>query len=88
MVQWIAMLAKLNQWFEVAIQAMAIGERGQALDALERCVAEKVDNAPFIAAFPPFRALRGELRFERLLDELGLGGSCHPTFNPQPAASP
>ena len=72
MVDWIALLAKLNQSFEVAIQAMAIGERDQALDALERCVDERADNAPFIAEFPPFRPLRGEPRFERLLGRLGL----------------
>jgi serine/threonine-protein kinase len=81
MVEWIAMLAKLNQWFEVAIQAMAIGERAEALDALERCLAERVDNAPFIAEFPPFRPLRGKPRFDRLLGQLGL-------FTPPPATSP
>jgi DNA-binding winged helix-turn-helix (wHTH) protein len=75
MVEWIAMLGKLNQWFEVAIQAMTIGERTQALDALERCVDERADNAPFIAEFPPFRPLVGELRFERLLATLGLRSS-------------
>lgn len=79
MVEWIALLAKLNQWFEVAIQAMAIGERDQALDALERCVEERGDNAPFIAEFPPFRSLRSEPRFERLLQKIGL-------LNPPPAA--
>jgi serine/threonine-protein kinase len=79
MVEWIARLAKLNQWFEVAIQAMAIAAREQALDALERCVEERGDNAPFIAEFPPFRPLRGEPRFERLLDEVGL-------LSPPPAA--
>lgn len=73
MVEWIAMLDKLNQSFEVAIQAMAIGERTQALAALERCVDERADNAPFIAEFPPFRPLHGEPRYEQLLDTLGLG---------------
>ena len=72
MAEWIARLAKLNQWFEVAIQAMAIDDRAQALDALERCLEDKVDNAPFIAEFPPFRALSGEPRFERILTRLGL----------------
>ena len=81
MVEWIALLDKLNQSFEVAIQAMAIGERTQALDALERCVDERGDNAPFIAEFPPFRPLRGEPRFDRLLQKLGL-------LNPLPATSP
>ena len=51
---------------------MAISERTHALDALERCVDERADNAPYIAAFPPFRPLRGEPRFERLLARLGL----------------
>jgi serine/threonine-protein kinase len=72
MTEWIAMLARLNQWFEVAIQAMAIDDRAQALSALERCVDERADNAPFIAEFPPFRPLRGEPRFERVLDTLRL----------------
>ena len=40
----------------------------QALDALERCVDERGDNAPFIAEFPPFRPLRGEPRYERMLE--------------------
>lgn len=72
MVEWIAMLARLNQWFEVAIQAMAIGQHDEALNALERCVDERGDNAPFIAEFPPFRALRGQPRFDRLLSAVGL----------------
>lgn len=81
MVDWIAMLDRLNQSFEVAIQAMAIGARDRALGALERCVDERGDNAPFIAEFPPFRPLRGEPRFGRLLQKLGL-------LSPPPAASP
>jgi DNA-binding winged helix-turn-helix (wHTH) protein len=72
MAGWIAMLARLNQWFEVAIQAMAIDEREQALDALKRCVEERGDNAPFIAQYPPFRALHGQRRFDRLVSAVGL----------------
>jgi Tfp pilus assembly protein PilF len=72
MVEWIARLARLNQWFEVAIQAMAIDDRVQALEALERCLDDKADNAPFIAEFPPFRPLRGEPRYERVLRTLRL----------------
>lgn len=72
MAEWIARLGKLNQWFEVAIQAMAIEDRAQALSALERCLDEQADNAPFIAEFPPFRPLRGEPRYDRLLVRLGL----------------
>ena len=81
MVEWIALLDKLNQSFEVAIQAMAIDERAQALHALERCVDERGDNAPFIAEFPPFRPLRGEPQFDRLLQKLDL-------LSPLPATSP
>jgi tetratricopeptide (TPR) repeat protein len=81
MVDWIGRLAKLNQWFEAAIQAMAIGDRAQALDAIERCLEERADNAPFIAEFPPFRPLRGEPQFDRLLQKLGL-------LSPLPARSP
>ena len=62
-------------------QAMAIDERAQALHALERCVDERGDNAPFIAEFPPFRPLRGEPQFDRLLQKLDL-------LNPPPATSP
>jgi hypothetical protein len=72
MVEWIARLARLNQWFEVAIQAMAIDDRVQALEALERCLDDKADNAPFIAEFPPFRPLSGEPRYERVLHALRL----------------
>jgi hypothetical protein len=53
-------------------RALAIDDRAQALGALERCLDEQADNAPFIAEFPPFRPLRGEPRFERVLDRLGL----------------
>jgi len=70
--EWIALMARQEQWFEVALQAMAIGDREQALDGLERCVAERSDNAPFIKAFPPLRPLGGEPRYDRLLDRLGL----------------
>ena len=71
MVEWIALLAKLNQWFEVAIQAMAIGERAQALDALERCVDERgrqcalhrrVPAVPAIARRAAIRSAAAEAR--------------------------
>lgn len=81
LIEWIARLAKLNQWYEVTIWAMAIDERAQALDAIERCLDERADNAPFIAAFPSFQPLRGEPRFDRLLEKLGL-------VSLLPAASP
>ncbi|MPZ31581.1 MAG: hypothetical protein GEV13_11405 [Rhodospirillales bacterium] len=64
-----------------ALKALGLFERAQALHALERCVDERADNAPFIAEFPPFRPLRGEPRFDRLLATIGL-------LNPLPATSP
>ena len=84
MAEWIARLAKLNQWFEVAIQAMAIDDRAQALDALERCVDEQADNAPFIAEFPPFRPLRGEPRFERAARHLAAQAAGSTTVKVEP----
>ncbi len=72
MVERIAMLGKLNQWFEFAAQAMTIGEQARALDALERCVEERADATPFIVAYPSFRPLRGEPRYERMVETLGL----------------
>ena len=72
MIEWVAMLGRLNQWFEVAVQAMAIDQRATALDGLERCVVERGDSTAHIGQFPSFRPLRGEPRFERLLREIKL----------------
>ena len=80
-VEWITILDRLSQFFEVAAQAMVIGERTQALGALERCVDQRADATPFIVAYPPFRPLRGEPRYDRLLKQLRL-------FNLLPATSP
>jgi len=73
MTEWIDMLARLNQWYEVALQSMVIGERGRALDALERCVSERATSASFLLQYPPLRPLIDEPRFWRLVEELGLG---------------
>ena len=57
---------------------------GRALRRRQRLAAVTIasaDNAPFIAEFPPFRPLRGEPHFDRLLQKLGL-------LNPLPATSP
>ena len=72
MVEWIALLERLNQWYEVALQRMAIDEPALALDALERCVAERNDHVPFVLQYPSFRPLRGEPRYERLVRDLKL----------------
>jgi DNA-binding winged helix-turn-helix (wHTH) protein/Tfp pilus assembly protein PilF len=74
MVDWIAMLERLNQWYEAALQWMAIDEPAAALAALERCVAERGTNLPFLLQYPSFQPLHGEARFRRLARELGLDG--------------
>jgi hypothetical protein len=70
--EWIALLERLNQWFEAALQSMAIDEPTAALSALERCVAERGTNAPFLLQYPSLRGLHGEPRFRRLASELKL----------------
>jgi hypothetical protein len=74
MADWIALLERLNQWYEAALQWMAIDEPAAALAALERCVAERGTNLPFLLQYPSFQPLHGEPRFRRLARELGLDG--------------
>jgi tetratricopeptide (TPR) repeat protein len=71
-VEWIALLERLNQWYEAALQWMAIDEPAAALATLERCVAERGTNLPFLLQYPSFRPLHGEPRFRRLAREIGL----------------
>jgi eukaryotic-like serine/threonine-protein kinase len=48
-----------------------VGERGAALDFLERAVALGVINHPFLAEYEPFLAgVRGEARFDRLMERV------------------
>lgn len=72
MLEWIAMLEQLNQWYEVAIQRMVIDDVSGALDALERCVALRTDSAVYLGQYPSFRPLRDEPRYQRLVQQLGL----------------
>ncbi|MEA2812550.1 MAG: hypothetical protein QOI93_247 [Rhodospirillaceae bacterium] len=51
---------------------MAIDEPAAALATLERCVAERGTNLPFLLQYPSFRPLHGEPRFRRLAREIGL----------------
>ena len=74
MVEWIARLERLNQWYEAALQWMAIDEPAAALAALERCVAERGTNLPFLLQYPSFRPLHGEPRFRQLARALKLDG--------------
>ena len=77
-VEWIAMLERLNQWFEVAIQWMALDDPAPALDALERAVAERSTGVAYILQYPSFHTLRSGPRYEQLVDELKLEGRGEP----------
>lgn len=70
--EWIVFLDKFDQWYEMADQWMALGEREKALDALERCVAKRCTPAPFMLQHPPFKPLHDEPRFEALVAKLAL----------------
>ena len=72
MLEWIAMLGRLNQWYEVAIQRMVIDDVAGALDALERAGAEHADSVIYMGTYPSFLPLRGEPRYQRLMQQLGL----------------
>lgn len=73
--KWIAFLDKFDQWYEMADQWMAIGERDKALDALETCIANRCTPAPFILQHPPFKPLHDEPRFQALVREMKLDGA-------------
>lgn len=75
MAEWIALLERLNQWFEAGLQWMVLDEPARALEALERCVAERSDQAPFLRQFPSLHPLAGQPRFERLVAALKLDGA-------------
>lgn len=53
---------------------MGLGERGRALDQLERAYEEQEPWAAFLNVDPFFRGLRGEPRFTRLLERLRFPG--------------
>lgn len=72
MLEWIVLLERLNQWYEVAIQRMVIDDVAGALDALERAVSEHADSVIYMGAYPSFHPLRGEPRYQRLVQTLGL----------------
>ncbi|OFX06944.1 MAG: hypothetical protein A3D94_12390 [Alphaproteobacteria bacterium RIFCSPHIGHO2_12_FULL_66_14] len=77
MLEWIAMLERLNQWYEVAIQRMVIDDATGALDALERAVSEHADSIIYMGTYPSFHPLHGESRYQRLMRQLGLA-KCQP----------
>jgi hypothetical protein len=66
------MLERHTQWYEVAIPRMAIDDVSGALDALERAVSEHADSVVYMGTYPSFHPLRGEPRYQRLMQRLGL----------------
>ena len=72
MVKWIDLLERLNQWWEAALQWMAIDEPGRALDALERCLADRGTGAPFLRQYPSLRPLHQKPRFRTMVRTMGL----------------
>lgn len=72
MLEWVALLEQLNQWYEVVMQRMVIDDVSGTLDALERCVALRTDSVVYLAQYPSFRPLADEPRNQRLVQTLGL----------------
>ena len=72
MLFWIGLLERSGRWEGAAQQWMAIGEPGRALDALEHCVEARTTYLAFVGQVPSFRPLRGEPRFQRVLQTLKL----------------
>jgi hypothetical protein len=72
MTEWIAMLVRLDQWYEVAIERMVIDDRAGAIEALERCVAQRIDGVISVAQYPCFRPLHDERRFRQVMQDIGL----------------
>ena len=70
MIVWIGLLERTNRWEGEAMQWVAVGEPGRALDALEHCVKARTTYLCFTAQNPYFRALRGDPRFQRILGQL------------------
>lgn len=72
MERWIALLERLEQTWEAADQLMAIGEQERAVEALERCEAERCTSLPFVAVHNSFKPLAGNPRFDALLSRMRL----------------
>jgi len=72
MAEWTAFLGRVERPYEAALQWMAIGERGPALAALERCIAARCALAPFLLQHPPFLPLHRMRRFQALAERLAL----------------
>jgi tetratricopeptide (TPR) repeat protein len=60
------------QSFAVAIAYMGLGDKDQALDWLEKEIAERASNTRYYAAAPELDELRSEPRFKAMLKQLNL----------------
>jgi tetratricopeptide (TPR) repeat protein len=56
----------------MAIVMVALGDYPGALDQLDRAVEEHSFTVIFVGTYPPFRALAGDPRFQRVLATIGL----------------
>ncbi|MCW5735516.1 MAG: winged helix-turn-helix domain-containing protein [Enhydrobacter sp.] len=74
MTLWIALLERTNRWEGAAMQWMAAGEPGRALDALEHCVRARTTYLSFAGQSPCFRALHADPRFQQILRTINLEG--------------
>ena len=72
---------------DLAIPALHLGDTERALRLMEEAGRRKFGwGLAFLAVDPRFDPLRAEPRFQRLLDQLGLGGVASPRVTP--AAAP
>jgi DNA-binding winged helix-turn-helix (wHTH) protein/tetratricopeptide (TPR) repeat protein len=71
---WIGLLQRTNRWEGAAMQWMAAGEPERTLDALEHCLKARTTYLCLAAEGPCFRPLRGNPRFERILQTIGIDG--------------
>jgi DNA-binding winged helix-turn-helix (wHTH) protein/tetratricopeptide (TPR) repeat protein len=69
--EWSKKLTKTNS-VSLAARLMSLGERGKALDALEKSFNQRHPWLPMIAALPDFESLRSEPRFQDILRKMNL----------------
>jgi tetratricopeptide (TPR) repeat protein len=58
--------------FDAAVNYTMAGDRGRALDWLEKAYAERDPHIPYISCYPIFDPLRAEPRFQALLRKMNL----------------
>ena len=59
-------------WFGTALLHDALGEKEQALAALQRAYEDRAVEFAQMAQYPPFRAIASEPAFERVMKKVGL----------------